>query len=1077
MSEPDESKDRDAQRVALLLRLEGAAFVDAAFRALLGRTADPSGRASYVRRLGAGVRKRTILADLAFSAEAKMRGEFSAGFRRALAFEYRLRRFPWLLRLWEIARAGDLRLSAKPVTSPERPAALPREGYEALACVASLPGRRRVRPTQHGAWQIDSVRGGHLFLSSRGEGAAFDLVIDGRVVACFEAPRGVARVSVAVPAPFAGVRPHAFQVVSLGEEGGVSDVVYASPRAITCSCDVLEETVVEGWCAEADVERSVSLVLRAGDRVLGSTVASLPRPDVGYHLGSTFAAYGFKFELKRTDLCDEDELSVSVEGVDDAVWKVGATARFEDVSRIAVEARRAGASPFLRQAAATLERLVGHVAVGRTASTQRVFTSSSPRRSDGSREVAVVIPVYSGVAETIECVESVLAAVNRIHARVVLVNDCAPESAIVEFLEAVEARRLPHVLVVHRLKNGGFSSAVNIGMACAPGADVVLLNADTVVGDGWLDRLVGTADGDERIGTVTPFSNNAELCTIPAMCVVAPVRSRSIHARLDAAAASVNGSNVVDLPVAHGFCMFIRRACLDDVGDFDAATWGRGYGEEVDFCIKASSRGWRHVLAATVFVTHRGGVSFGKEKFERVLENNKKISERYPFYDAMIQRFIAADPLRAARRSVSFRVLAEELAERRVLHIVHAFGGGTERYVRDLARLQRAEGYVSFTLRVEAGSAVTLTIDVPEGVLEGFFPRQLVERFEGEDQDELFEALERFRFVSVHLHTSLHVSDRMLAWFRAQRTLRLTVHDYVWCCPRVTLSDDQGAYCGEPDAAGCNACMASRGVHGAAADRVQRNDGDITRYRAQLTPLFAEARTIFVAGHDVKDRMRAHGFEGAYRVIEHPRVEAPESHGKLPSRSRPARQGAIVVGLIGALSAIKGSRRLHALAARAKERRLAMRFVVFGYTDRDDEIRALGNVEILGAYEEDSLASIMQSAAPDVVLFPNEWPETYSYTLRHAFELGVWPVVTDLGVPAERVRAAGWGTVLERDMPVDRWLDRLVEVGRQRREVDAAPSFGSAPRRWSDYVEGQGEGDAATSADAHDDVALRGEVR
>ena len=57
--------------------------------------------------------------------------------------------------------------------------------------------------------------------------------------------------------------------------------------------------------------------------------------------------------------------------------------------------------------------------------------------------------------------------------------------------------------------------------------------------------------------------------------------------------------------------MYVRRAALTDIGLFDADTFGHGYGEENDFCVRASARGWRHLLACDTFVYHEGSVSFG----------------------------------------------------------------------------------------------------------------------------------------------------------------------------------------------------------------------------------------------------------------------------------------------------------------------------------------------------------------------------------------------------------------------------------------------------------------------------------
>jgi GT2 family glycosyltransferase len=58
--------------------------------------------------------------------------------------------------------------------------------------------------------------------------------------------------------------------------------------------------------------------------------------------------------------------------------------------------------------------------------------------------------------------------------------------------------------------------------------------------------------------------------------------------------------------------MYIRRECLERVGAFDADRFGRGYGEENDFCMRAAKADWRSVLAADVFVFHQGAVSFSE---------------------------------------------------------------------------------------------------------------------------------------------------------------------------------------------------------------------------------------------------------------------------------------------------------------------------------------------------------------------------------------------------------------------------------------------------------------------------------
>ena len=98
--------------------------------------------------------------------------------------------------------------------------------------------------------------------------------------------------------------------------------------------------------------------------------------------------------------------------------------------------------------------------------------------------------------------------------------------------------------------------------------------------------------------------------------------------------------------------MFISRRCLDATGPFDEARYGAGYGEEVDFCMRAARAGFRNVCAGDVFVRHVGEVSFqgaGEERRERA---QAIVDELYPEFKTRLYRHLAQDPLKPMRRRV-----------------------------------------------------------------------------------------------------------------------------------------------------------------------------------------------------------------------------------------------------------------------------------------------------------------------------------------------------------------------------------------------------------------------------------------
>ena len=290
--------------------------------------------------------------------------------------------------------------------------------------------------------------------------------------------------------------------------------------------------------------------------------------------------------------------------------------------------------------------------------------------------IDVIVPVYAGEEQTRRCLASLREARCEAAFEIVVVDDCSPEPPLSAWLD--EQAAAGHITLLRHERNRGFVAAVNAGMAQHSGRDVVLLNSDTEVANDWLDRIVACAASAADIGTVTPFSNNASVCSYPYEGWGGEVPGTLGLAGLDRLFADTLAGRVVDLPTAIGFCMFIRRACLDVVGGFDEAAFGRGYGEENDFSLRAAKAGWRNVLAADVFVYHRGAVSFGEGRFALMREAERTLLGRHPDYNRRVGAFIAADPLAPMRDAIdrartdrgvaeARQVLEERLRERAAL--------------------------------------------------------------------------------------------------------------------------------------------------------------------------------------------------------------------------------------------------------------------------------------------------------------------------------------------------------------------------------------------------------------------------
>jgi GT2 family glycosyltransferase len=264
--------------------------------------------------------------------------------------------------------------------------------------------------------------------------------------------------------------------------------------------------------------------------------------------------------------------------------------------------------------------------------------------------VEIVLPIYGGLEVLRRCVASVLSARCRTRWHLTLIDDASPGVEVATWLHEL-ARVYPELTVLRNARNLGFVGTVNLGLRLAGQRDVVLLNSDTEVAGDWLDRLRRAAHAAPDIGSVTPFSNNATICSFPRFCEANDLPADQDTASLHDVFARLHDGLALDVPTAVGFCMYIRRDCLDATGEFDAESFGAGYGEENDFCLRASARGWRHVHALDVFVRHVGGASFSNRQQALQAQALETMRRLHPQYEALVRDFVQRDPARPYREA------------------------------------------------------------------------------------------------------------------------------------------------------------------------------------------------------------------------------------------------------------------------------------------------------------------------------------------------------------------------------------------------------------------------------------------
>lgn len=234
----------------------------------------------------------------------------------------------------------------------------------------------------------------------------------------------------------------------------------------------------------------------------------------------------------------------------------------------------------------------------------------------------IVVPVYGNLSMTDRCLRSVDAATPP-GVPVLVIDDCGPHRVTQRWLDDVVSSGRPSELVLNEV-NLGFVRTANRAFSLREGRDVLIVNSDVVVFDGWYDGMLAAAQGS-GVASVTAMSNAGSVATVPG----GPGYGSPDDLAPAAAAARATASPAVPIPVGVGHCMLLTHAALADVGLFDEV-FSPGYGEEVDWSLRARRRGWRHVAAAEVVVWHDAAGSFGSGRQWLRKRHELRLALRYP---------------------------------------------------------------------------------------------------------------------------------------------------------------------------------------------------------------------------------------------------------------------------------------------------------------------------------------------------------------------------------------------------------------------------------------------------------------
>jgi N-acetylglucosaminyl-diphospho-decaprenol L-rhamnosyltransferase len=215
--------------------------------------------------------------------------------------------------------------------------------------------------------------------------------------------------------------------------------------------------------------------------------------------------------------------------------------------------------------------------------------------------VSIIIVSFDARADLERCLESLHVSPPAATHEIVVVDNGSTDASL------AAARGWSGVRVIENGENLGFARATNIGIRASNGANLLLLNSDTIVAAGAVDALLAELDRDSTVAVVGPRlvdgNGRAELSFGR---MIGPLnellQQRLASGDVDRLTRERRYPDWVS-----GACLLVRRSDADAVGLLDERFFM--YTEDVDFCAAIRARGRRILFTPDVEVLHLRGRS------------------------------------------------------------------------------------------------------------------------------------------------------------------------------------------------------------------------------------------------------------------------------------------------------------------------------------------------------------------------------------------------------------------------------------------------------------------------------------
>src|SRR5262249_5368335 len=253
-----------------------------------------------------------------------------------------------------------------------------------------------------------------------------------------------------------------------------------------------------------------------------------------------------------------------------------------------------------------------------------------------STRLCVVIVNWNGNHFVQRCVQSVFEFARGVSCQIVVVDNASSDRSIDWLRSAARSEDPAHLLLVENSSNAGFGAANNQAFLKTDAPLVLLLNNDAEITAGAIDALVAAIDSEPQIAACGPrlLNSDGSLQVSAWRNPPAPwdilVRGLRLYHLIPRRLRGElllgkfwDHSHRRDVGMLSAAALLIRREALDEIGGFDERF--HMYGEDDEWCLRATRAGWSLVYEPRAVVVHHGSGSSSNrwdelERSRRVLE-------------------------------------------------------------------------------------------------------------------------------------------------------------------------------------------------------------------------------------------------------------------------------------------------------------------------------------------------------------------------------------------------------------------------------------------------------------------------